>query len=199
MLGPAGPPQGQRARGRWHGDLATEQSGKVHVCKEGVLLHLCRARGTEPPRGLALHRRADQGPAIPRDVVGHLQGEVLDVCEERLAVRVVERRQPCQHVEEKHAQVVDVDSVPVPTLEENLGREEGNGADKGLGAPDAGDSLLREAKVGEQRMVPVVHHDVVWLEVPEDGLPLVQMAKSQENLRRVEPRERLLQPLLAAN
>mmetsp|Transcript_73961 Transcript_73961/g.230127 ORF Transcript_73961/g.230127 Transcript_73961/m.230127 type:complete len:192 (-) Transcript_73961:20-595(-) len=160
-----------------------------------MLLHVRRARGAEALRRLAVHGHADQGRCGLRHVGRHPQACVLDVVEERLRVWVVEGRQPREHVEEQHPEVVDVHGVAVALPEQYLGREEGHRTAEGLGAPAARDALLGEAEVREHRMALLVDHDVVRLEVAEDRMPRVQVADRQQDLGAVQLRHRLLQRL----
>mmetsp|Transcript_98719 Transcript_98719/g.308056 ORF Transcript_98719/g.308056 Transcript_98719/m.308056 type:complete len:291 (-) Transcript_98719:633-1505(-) len=162
-----------------------------------MLLHVRRARGAEALRRLAVHGHADQGRCGLRHVGRHPQACVLDVVEERLRVWVVEGRQPREHVEEQHPEVVDVHGVAVAAPQQDLGREEGHGATEGVGAAGARHALLGEPKVSEDGMSLLIEHHVVGLQIPEDNLPLVQVAERQEDLRGVQAREGLLQLLLA--
>mmetsp|Transcript_37512 Transcript_37512/g.107671 ORF Transcript_37512/g.107671 Transcript_37512/m.107671 type:complete len:212 (-) Transcript_37512:439-1074(-) len=145
-----------------------------------------------------MHERLDQRRRPRRNTDRHLQIRPGDVIEQHLAVGRVEGRHACEHVEQEHTEVVDVDGVPVRAPQQNLRREKGNGPAEGCRVV-AVDALFGEPEVRQHGMPGLVEHDVVRLQVPEDDLALVQVAEGEQQLRGVELGEGLLQAPLSAD
>lgn len=176
-------------------DLLAVELVPVDVLEPGVVLDLVRGVVPQPLRRLLLQQPRDQIVRLrvtspPQShlrghelALGHRRGE--DAVVHHLAVGVVERRQPVDHLVDQDAQRPPVHALPVRHLPQDLGRQVLGRAAQRLRRV-ALHVLLRQAEVRDADVALGVQEEVLGLQVAVDDVVLMQMGDAQHDLGCVE-------------